>query len=729
VNAYQRKKAEDRENGPPERPLSWNVCKAVFGPTKYEKPMRVLLGEEGPLARALPNYQPREMQITLAEAIYRGLCEGKHVIAEAGCGAGKSFSALIPAIHWVMEQGGAKANHRILVSTAMIILQDQYTKKDLPFLEENLGYDFEWCKRKGRSNYACEVRLDRANPDKLPRDQRPFFDEVANWVSNTHEGDLAELPFDINQRPELKKAVTIKGTSCKGRKCELFENCFYYNSKDRAVNCEIVVVNHALLVLNELYNGMILPEYDAVIIDEAHKLESIVRDNLAEELSLRAFNGLLDSAEELDLFSGEKLAELRTRGELNLDSIENTLLRLVKFPGKQRFAKGTLPDTFADWLTELKDIVAQVWLSARRAAENEDGDSDSSQAKDLVISSETLGKAIGAFISQDPSFVIWGDRRTGKDDVDRVTLCQAPIKVASWMQAHLLGKPCIFLSATLATGRGESAFVPFKEAMGIGGGAIELQVDSPFDFARNARYSLGYYPAGPAKPPSAPEEWAAIITPRIKLVLELTKGGALVLFTSRKVMNDVHWSLACANTKAGNPWLLLKQDDASKDQLVEMFKTGMNSVLCATASFFEGVDIPGSALRCVIIDKIPFPMPSDPVQEAISESYGKEGFHKHSIPHAITHLKQGVGRLIRSESDKGLLVLLDPRMRSAGYAKKILSALPGYSYAAQADEIEEFMATIDLSSSNGEPETPRAELVDPLPTADDLGIFEGCFDV
>ncbi len=708
MNAYQRKKAEERENGPPERALAWNVCQAMYGPTKYEAPMRELLGADGPIARNLPGYQPRSLQIMLAEAIYRGLCEGKHVIAEAGCGSGKSLAGLVPAIHWLMEQGGAKANHRILVSTAMIILQDQYTKKDLPFLEKNLGYDFEWTKRKGRSNYACDERLGNAKPDRLPAEQQHLFDEVYRWAGDSFEGDLAELPFDIGQRPELKKMVTIKGTSCKGRRCDSFGACFYYTSKDRAVNCEIVVVNHALLVLNELYNGMILPEYDAVIIDEAHKLEDIVRSNLTEELSFKAFNGLLESAEELELFSSAKLAELRARGELNLDSIENTLLRLVRYPGKQRFAKGSLPETFAVWLTELKDIVAQIWLSARRQAESEGGQADS-RAKDLVISSESLGKAIGAFISQDPSFVIWGDRRTGKDG-DRVMLCQAPIKVDEWMKEHLLKKTCVFLSATLATSRGENAFVPFKESLGIDK-AIELQVDSPFDYIKNARYSLGYYPAGPAKPPSDAEEWADIIYPRIKLVLELTKGGALVLFTSRKVMTEVYWRLS----QGDDDWNLLKQDDASKDQLIEMFKSQQNSVLCATASFFEGVDIPGNALRCVIIDKIPFPMPSDPVQEAISESYGKkEGFKKHSIPYAVTMLKQGVGRLIRSETDKGLLVLLDPRMRSAGYAKQILEQLPGYSYAAQADELKVFMADVltETETTLEEPPVPRAETVE-----------------
>lgn len=586
MNAYQKQKAEERENGVPEKPSVWNMCQAVFGPTKYNEPMAQILGEDGPIAKALPGYRPRGLQIMLAEAIYRGLVEGKHVIAEAGTGTGKSLAGLIPAIKWVTDQGGAKANHRILVSTAMLILQDQYTKKDLPFLEKNLGIDFEWTKRKGRPNYLCEMRLDKAQPDKLPRAQEHLLDQVGDWANQTMSGDLAELPFDLGQLPDLKKMVTVKGSNCKGRKCSYFDSCHYYVSKDRAINCEIIVVNHALLVLNQVFDGMILPEYDAVIIDEAHKLEGIVRDNLAEELSLKSFLGMLETVENLDLFAADKLADIRMRAELNLDSIENTLLRLVKFPGKQRFAKGSLPEAFGTWLTELKDIVAQVWLSARRMAESEYGvDSDSSQAKDLVITAESLGKAISAFISQDPAYVIWGDRKQGRDGhPDRVTLCQAPIKVGDWMKGNLLDKPCIFLSATLATSRGEEAFTPFKEAMGIERGALELQVDSPFDYTKNARYSLGYYPSGPAKPPAAAEEWAAIITPRIRLVLELTKGGALVLFTSRKVMNEVHWQLCCANSNAGDPWLMLKQDDASKDQLIEAFKGSMHSVLCATSS-------------------------------------------------------------------------------------------------------------------------------------------------
>lgn len=704
MNAYQRKKMEERELGPPVKPSAWNMSQAMFAPTKYREPMEALLGDDGPIAKSLPGYQSRPVQVMMAEAIYRGLCEGKHVIIEAGCGCGKSLAGLVPAIHWVMEQGGAKANHRVLVSTAMKILQDQYTRKDLPFLEEHLGIAFEWCKRKGRSNYACEVRVGDVDRDRLAPEDRPLFDAIWSWMGETLEGDLAELPFEISQRTKLKKAVTIKGSKCRASKCPVFASCFYYISKDRAVNCEIIVVNHALLVLNALFNGMILPEYDAVIIDEAHKLEDIVRNNLAQELSLNNFMGLLDDAESLDLFSPEKLSELRAIGEVNLVAIENALLRLVKYPGKHRFTPGTLPELFCDCLTQLRDVVGQIYLAARRMADAGDGSGEGG-ARDLVQECEAMGGAIRSFVDQDPSYVMWGDRRTDKDGVDHVHLAQAPIKVASWMQANLLQRPCVFMSATLATAQGEEAFTPFKEALGIERGVIEVQVPSPFDYVSNTRYSLGYYPRGPAKPPQSQDEWADIVIPRVRLVLNMTKGGALVLFTSRAVMNRVHWALEQDNIDGR--WLLLKQDEASKDQLIEQFKSGYHSVLCATSSFFEGVDIPGDMLRCVIIDKIPFPMPSDPIQEAIAESYGREAFRKHSIPHAVTHLKQGVGRLIRCESDRGLLVLLDPRMRSAGYAKQILLQLPGYSYAAEAKEIEEFMAGIEL------PEEPRAELAPP----------------
>ncbi len=709
MNAHTSQKIRDKDV---ERPSAWAAMRAFGGPK--ESKMTQIFGLEGPFAKSFPGYQPRAAQVGLAEAIYQGLSTGQHVVAEAGTGTGKSHAGLVPAIVHTMEKGGAKANHRILVSTAMIILQDQYTKKDLPWLEEHLGLPFEWTKRKGRSNYPCEVRVGNAERDRLPFAQRPLFDQVWSWMGSTVEGDLSELPFDVNRLADLKKAITIKGSNCKARKCASFDQCFYYCSKDRAVNCEIIVVNHALLVLNAMFDGMILPEYDAVIIDEAHKLENIVRDNLAEELSFKGFMDLLDEAESLELFSAEKLAEMRSSAELNLDSIENTLARLVKYPGKHRFAPGTLPESFKAWLVELRDLVAQVFVAARRMAESTD-DEDGGP-KDLTIAAESMGQAIRAFIDQDPSFVVWGDRKKGKEgEPDKLTLCQAPIKVASWMKANLLQKTCVFLSATLATSRGESAFVPFKEAMGIER-AIELQVNSPFDYVRNARYSLGYYPRGPEKPPSDQSEWSALIFPRIELVLDLTKGGALVLFTARKVMDEVYHELSQVNN---GRWLLLKQDEMSKANLIEQFKAGVNSVLCATQSFFEGVDIPGDALRCVIIDKIPFPSPSDPVQEAISASYGKrDGFKKHWIPHAITHLKQGVGRLIRCETDRGLLALLDPRMRSAGYADLILSQLPGYSYAAQAEEIESFMRDIC-------PDVPRAELAHSLPLAEDVLREEG----
>lgn len=681
MNDFEREKAAE-----PVRPSHFVAMRAAFPAERTE--VGDLLGEKGPLAQSLPGYQPRPAQVALAEAVYQGLTERQHVIAEAGTGTGKSLGALIPAIKYAKEQGGAFRNKRILVSTAMLILQDQYTGKDLPFLTEHLGIRFSWCVRKGRSNYACPKRLERAQLGKLevhPVD-RSMFETVCEWAEESELGDVAELPFELSKQPRLKSVCTANSDNCSGSKCAWFNDCFYYQSKDRAEQCEIIVVNHALLVMNEHFHGQILPDYDAVIIDEAHKLEDIVRSNLESSLNPRSFQKLLKSAKTLQLFNEERAEAWQEKSDAFLAIIDGELERILRKPGKFRFDPATCSDDFKTALDGLREIVVQIFVSAREVATKDETSSDASQVKALMQAAESMGHGLRAFITPSPVNVIWAERTKRKDRPDRLSLHTAPISVAGWMKANLLTRPCVFLSATLATGRGEEAFAHFKERLGIEK-AIELQVDSPFDYARHSRYVLGFYPGGLDKPPRDQREWAELVYPRLRLVIDNTDGGALVLCTSWGVCDELYWMLAGDNERG---WNLLKQGDMSKADLIASFKGNENSVLVATGSFFEGVDIPGRALRVVAIDKIPFPIATDPVQSAIGDSYGKASFRKHWIPHAITHMKQGVGRLIRSEADRGLVLLLDPRFRSKAYSRQILDALPGYTAPADKTEIERF---------------------------------------
>ena len=707
MNAHDKRKMNEAP-----RPLPEVAMRCFGGPIrpcpvspKTFPSMRELLGPTGPLAAAIPGYQERSSQIALAETIYKGLSTGRHVVAEAGTGTGKSVGALVPAIVRTMEQGGARANHRILISTAMLILQDQYVKKDLPMLTANLGIDFQWTVRKGRSNYACFLRRDKVEDGKI--DVRPediqLLNQFDDWLMETDSGDVAELPWDMSKTPAFRRAVTSNSNQCRGRKCAHYDDCFYYVSKDRATNCDIIVVNHALLVLNEICGGQILPEYDALIIDEAHKLEDIVRSNLQKEVTPRAFGQLLDMAAELNLFFEDKIKEWRSEGEQLLDSIEYELHEVCTKYGQHRFDPIGRSEAFIEALKRLQEILSIVHVAARRAALMEEGMSaDDSQARKLEAESESFVDGMTSFLDPHKNGVIWAERSKHKDR-DRLSMHVAPIRVGPWMKWTLLKKPCVFMSATLATGRGEGCFDPFKERLGIEN-SIDLQVESPFDYIKNTIYSVGYYPGGLDKPPGQ-EDWSELIYPRIKAIVEMTGGGALLLFTSWKVCEEIYWRLAQDNdagtfydptsTQFGeSPWNLLRQGDLSKADTIENFKAQNNSILCATGSFFEGVDIPGSALRCVVIDKIPFPIFTDPIQSAISDSYGRGWFNKHHIPFAITHLKQGVGRGLRCETDRCAFFLLDPRFRSKGYGARILETLPGFSHMATFDQVREFMKGI-----------------------------------
>lgn len=688
MNDFERKKADE----PDIRPSNWAVMRCFGGPRETE--MSQLLGANGPLGQALPGYVERPSQISLADAVYTGLKERRHVIAEAGTGTGKSLAALIPAIAYAREQGGALRNKRIIVSTAMIILQDQYVRKDLPFLEEHLGIPFKWTVRKGRSNYLCLERYDQTEPEDL-FEVNAELREITDWLDDTETGDVNELPFDLSKLPKLKSAVTANSDNCRGSKCPYVERatpgsscaCFYYASKDRAVECEIIVVNHSLLVLNELFFGMVLPEYDALIIDEAHKLEDIVRNSLANTITPATFESILKATRQAQVLPEGRLEQLTAKAKFSLSFLEEEMARVVPKPGTYRYTPESMSQGFVEHLKALMEVLAIISLAANEAADREP-DREKSQAGRLASRCGKLGNGIMDIVRSDDSDVTWVERtKRNGEKPDKLSLNTAPVHVGAWMRATLLKNPCVFLSATLATDRGDRAFDSFKERLGIDE-AIELQVDSPFNYHRNALYSLGFYPGGLDKPPSDQLEWADLVFPRVELIADLTGGGVLALFTSWAVCSSVYERLCEVNNSR---WSMLMQGEMSKHDLIASFRSQKNSILCATGSFFEGVDIPGEELRCVIIDKIPFPILGDPIQAAISDRLGRQSFNKHWIPHAITHLKQGVGRLIRCETDRGLLALLDPRFRSKAYAKKILQALPGYTAPALADDIRTFM--------------------------------------
>lgn len=636
-----------------------------------------LLGPSGPIARGLPGYRPRPQQVQFAQAVARALKLKKTLTAEAGTGVGKSLGYLVPAIAWAEATG-----ERVVVGTATLALQDQLRQKDLPFLERYLGIDFSWAVLKGRTNYACRQKLDEETP---PLDFPREWDEILAWLKKTRTGDIGELSFDLKRKDytPLRAALCIDEDDCPGKKCKFAQagRCYFYRARERAAQAQILVVNHALLALDLVLGGQLLPAHSAVILDEAHQFESYARNALERSLSEGRFRKLL---KRLGQFCADRMDTDQVReAKESIHGFFRTLGGHVRDRLRGQGGKLRLNETLPPEVLEASQGLVQALEQGNEqlrllAACLEEEDPLFARAETLyrnIHQAQEDLRALGA--PADSNTCLWAE---APPDLEvHVTLYSTPISVAPFLRDNLFGAsprlPVVLCSATLATSRDERAFDLVSEALGIEH-PLTLQVDSPYDYPTQALWYLPQIPLSVLDRQQGEDyqaqagRFADAITPEIQRVLNCTQGRAFVLFTSYQVLRQVRLRLRV-------PFPVRTQEDGTKGALVEWFKTTPNPVLLATASFWEGVDIPGSQLSCVIIDKIPFASPSDPVEQAIQDRLGRQAFFQRNLPTAVMALKQGVGRLIRAEQDRGLLVLLDPRFRGKTYGRKILDALPG----------------------------------------------------
>lgn len=627
-----------------------------------------VLGPDGPIAASLPGYQPRPTQLQMAQMVARGLKLRKHVVAEGGTGTGKSLAYLVAAI---------LSGKTVVISTATLALQDQLRRKDLPFLERHLGRPFSWAVLKGRTNYLCV-----ANEEDAPFGFESEMDEVFRWMNQTETGDLGELPWDLKQgyyRP-LKATLSVAEDECPGRKCPAAkdEECWFYRARERAMTAQILVVNHALLILDLVLGGNILPPYDAVVIDEAHQLEEYARGALERRLSEGRVKRILSQAQKFAVEGGA----VRSVSENFFALVAAHLKGLLRGKsGNVRLHPRQLPQELPATALELSEqLGAMDEQLVRRAASMGEDDAEAGKMEALRRNLAELRNDLKGFTEEQPFNVLWAEVQPERPPVVLLT----PIDVAPFLKKHLFGRqpatPVILTSATISTGtQGDpDAFKFVEEALGVDDAhPLEIQVDSPYCYRRQALYYLPDIPASALERRHGERyedqvaRYAEYLAGVYDEVLGYTQGRAFLLFTSYAQMEATRERLRHL------PFPVMMQGEASKSAIVDWFKTAANPVLYATASFWEGVDIPGSQLSCVCIDKIPFPNASHPVEEARSERYGRSAFYKLHLPRAITMLKQGVGRLIRAEQDRGLLVLADPRFRAKRYGRDILAALPG----------------------------------------------------
>jgi ATP-dependent DNA helicase DinG len=637
-----------------------------------------ILGKDGAIARRLPSYEHRLEQLEMAGGVARAIDRPGHLVVEAGTGVGKSFAYLVPAIQAAVAQ-----KKKVVVSTHTIALQEQLLKKDIPFLRSVMPEEFSAVLVKGRSNYISLRRLKVAQQRQTTLFEQPQEHDqlisIDRWSQRTHDGSRSDLEF----RPlaSVWDAVQSEEGNCLGRKCPEFEDCYFYQARRRIHNSNLLIVNHALFVidlaLRESGYGL-LPKYEVAILDEAHTLEAVAGEHLGLRISSFGVDltlaRLYNDRSEKGLLAPHKIDKAisqvrraRTAAEEFFAHVADWFERQPSgFNGRIRKPTGW-SDLLAEELRKLASVIKQIAQTIERPEDRIELDAAEGRCR-------SLADEISAWLAQcDQGTVHWVEVDTKARR--RVRLASAPLDVAPRLRKLLFEQvpTCILTSATLCVGS-PPTFDFIKSRLGLNV-AETLALGSPFDFARQVTVHV---PKNLPDPSDSPDSFERAAIPAIAHYLEQTQGKAFVLFTSYKMLD--------AAARALGPWLaerkialFAQSDGMPRSKMVDAFKADINSVIFGADSFWQGVDVPGEALSNVIITRLPFSVPSHPLLEARLEDIRRRGgspFIEYQVPEAVIKLKQGFGRLIRSKTDRGIVVILDPRVLTKPYGQTFLSSLP-----------------------------------------------------
>lgn len=649
--------------------------------------MLEVFGPDGLIARAHPEYEYRPGQVEMARAVMRAFEEKRHLIVEAGTGTGKTLAYLVPAIAAAL--GG---NGRVIVSTGTKNLQEQLMEKDIPFLQNVLPKPFAATYMKGRSNYLCLNRLARAQsmPVLEGLDEVDYFDEVCHWSKESETGDRAELA-NLPESLSFWRHIDARSESCLGQKCPDFDPCFITRMRNRAQEADIVVVNHHLffadLSLRGSNYGSVLPEYTAVILDEAHLVEEVASEYFGAQVSNYQIDDLVRDLGRLTIEDAEVDKEL-THSVARLSHFSDNFWMGFRDGRGEDGRYPIIPGTFArknrDGELEATPL-GELYVVLEGAITRTETTLDAMKEKppdveSLIRRLREIRFALEFIVTgTDKKFVYWLERRNRG-----VFLRASPIDVAGLLQDKLFEEvPTVVLtSATLSSG-GNFAFI--RDRLGLDT-ADDLIAESSFDYQSQAILYL------PAKMPDPRDrEWAPAAAAEVIRILNATEGRAFVLSTSLAGMQALY-----ENVWAEIDFPCLVQGSAAKGQLLKRFRETPNAVLFATSSFWQGVDVRGEQLSCVIIDKLPFAVPTDPIvaaRQRYIEDTGGSSFYQYSVPQAIIALKQGLGRLIRSTTDRGVLAILDPRLRTKGYGRTFLQSLPPCRVTSRIGDLASILST------------------------------------
>jgi ATP-dependent DNA helicase DinG len=644
----------------------------------------------GPLARRIPEFEPRDGQVAMAAAAARVFDQGGVLLAEAGTGTGKTLAYLVPAI---------LSRKHVVISTGTKNLQEQIFFKDLPALREALNVPFTAAYMKGRSNYLCLHRLDEVSGGAGSASHDVFLPIIREWSTRTATGDRAELE-DLPEDIGFWNEVSATAETCLGSECPRYEECFVTRMRQQAAAADLVVVNHHLLcadaAVRQSAYGEVIPAFNHLVLDEAHQLEDVATQYFGLAVSTyriedlaRDAERMADAQESIDPNVREEIAKAverlrdHARAFFSEVAFAHRSNERPRSEERVRATEATLAETrdSAFALTGALDLFEATFAreGAGRPAEDDEDRSRRESAAALARRAAEIRSDLRFLVrAADPDFVYFVDLR-GRG----VFLRAAPIDVSAIVRDVLFERmsTTILTSATLTV---DGSFEYVRGRLGIHA-AETIRLPSEFDFARQA---ILYLP--PRMPDPRSDNFALAAGREVVDILKTTQGRAFVLFTSYAAMRSVQ---AIAELTLRYP--IFAQGSAPRSQLLQKFRETPHAVLFATSSFWQGVDVVGEALSCVIVDKLPFASPADPITAARIDAIrarGGEPFDEYQVPLAVLTLLQGLGRLIRHRRDRGVLAVLDPRLRTKGYGRRFLDSLPPAPVVHELAAVERFFS-------------------------------------
>ena len=633
-----------------------------------------IFGQGGLLEQCHPGYEFRASQLEMGRAVEEAFAKKRHAIVEAGTGTGKTLAYLIPAL---------RSARRVVISTATKALQEQLFTKDVPFIQKHFAPNLKAALMKGRGNFLCLQKAAQleGQPMLSNLEEVDWFSQIRDWSKATESGDRVELDF-LPDDSGLWQRLDARRDTCTGKKCPDFERCFITRMQQRAAEADLIIVNHALffadLALKQDDFGSIIPEYSAVIFDEAHEIEDVASDYFGRKTSGHRFDELARDAEQVLRASQigspallRRVSRLREKSKTFFEAFPEKEGRYDFPPAEREAFRERNAEAYNGLTSALKGLESELAVLPQRPEE----------VSAIGRRSAELREEIAFLIeSEEKGFVYWYERR-GKT----VFLAATPIDVSGILRERLFEQfdTVVLTSATLAVGK---KFDFLRQRLGVDI-PLEKVLDSEFDFASQAIFYI---------PQSIPDvrdpKFIASASSEIMSILEITKGRAFCLFTSYYQMREIY-----ERVRPRIPYPALLQGTAPRPVLLERFRTTPNAVLFATSSFWQGVDVPGEQLSCVIIDRLPFAVPSDPVVSARVRAVNEDGrnaFLEYQVPEAVLALKQGFGRLIRSRKDRGVLALLDDRIARMRYGSVFFESLPPYTRTRDLSDVERFMNSL-----------------------------------